>query len=81
MNWAHKEVELGQIELIENMSQKWPSTAFESLDWLQADYADLYDVLQALLSNYTQPSSTKSELQKCKNINLTSSHLMKIFEL
>ena len=66
MNWAHKEVELGQIELIENMSQKWPSTTFESLDWLQANYVDLYDVVRALLSNYTQPSSTKSELQKHK---------------
>ena len=66
MNWAHKEVELGQIELIENMLQKWPSIAFKSLDWLRADYADLYDVVRALLSNYTQPSSTQRELQKHK---------------
>ena len=26
MNWSHKEVRFGQIELVENVSSKWVST-------------------------------------------------------
>ncbi|KAK7840270.1 uncharacterized protein LOC112018342 [Quercus suber] len=41
--------------------------AFETLDWLGADYADLYDAVRALLSHCAQLSSAKSELQTHQN--------------
>ncbi len=41
--------------------------AFETLDWLHADYGKLYDAVKALLSKRAQLFSTESELRKHRN--------------
>lgn len=51
------------VETMVELSNK----AFETLDWLGADYADLYDAVRSLLSHCAQLSSAKSELQSHQN--------------
>ena len=51
------------VETMVELSNK----AFETLDWLGADYADLYDAVRSLLSHCAQLSTAKSELQSHQN--------------
>ena len=67
MNWAHKEVELGQIELIENMSQsdhQQLSSPWIGFKLTMPTYMMLFELSSLITPNLPPPRANSKNTKK-----------------